>query len=427
MRFAQPSSAQLAFFLAGCCFLGVVNSFRPLPALAQNIAANEPLAINSSVSENVALSSPFRWVQIVPVGAAGEVFYALGTSPAAAVATSASPALPPGGICLNVGLNNYIAAIAAAGTATLRITQLDSCPVYVPAGASSGGSGAGGGAVTGAGGAALALDTSVGTANTALGPPGAAACATDTGSCSLNALDQRIAQRITTLITALGTPMQSAGGAVQANAGTNLNTSALALDTSVGTANTALGPPGATACATDTGSCSLNALDQRIAQRITTLITALGTPMQAGGALAANQSANVAQVNGITTLTGAGATGTGSQRHTVAQDATTIAGAPPGRTYNTIAASQTAQALTGGGGGAAGDYLSHCVVVPTSTTPGVVTIADNATAVVGFPGGASSISNLVPFTIPVGSVSVNGAWKITSGANLSVTCVGKFT
>lgn len=47
-------------------------------------------------------------------------------------------------------------------------------------------------------------------------------------------------------------------------------------------------------------------------------------------ALPANQSVNVSQVNGVTTLTGAGATGTGSQRATVAQDTTTLAGSAPG-------------------------------------------------------------------------------------------------
>jgi hypothetical protein len=77
--------------------------------------------------------------------------------------------------------------------------------------------------------------------------------------------------------------VSSVTGSVTANAGTNLNTSALALDTSVGTTNTDLGPPGATACATDTGSCSLNALTQRLAQRLTTINTTLGTPMQATG------------------------------------------------------------------------------------------------------------------------------------------------
>jgi hypothetical protein len=82
-------------------------------------------------------------------------------------------------------------------------------------------------------------------------------------------------------------------GAVTANAGTNLNTSALALETggnlattatNTGTTNTDIGPPGATACSTDTGSCSINALAQRIAQRLTTVNTTLGAaPMQSTG------------------------------------------------------------------------------------------------------------------------------------------------
>lgn len=46
-------------------------------------------------------------------------------------------------------------------------------------------------------------------------------------------------------------------------------------------------------------------------------------------ALPANQSVNVSQVNGVTVLTGAGATGTGAQRETVSQDTSTVAGAAP--------------------------------------------------------------------------------------------------
>lgn len=49
-----------------------------------------------------------------------------------------------------------------------------------------------------------------------------------------------------------------------------------------------------------------------------------------GQSLAANQSVNVSQVNGVTTQTGAGAVGTGSQRVSVGQDTTTIAGSAPG-------------------------------------------------------------------------------------------------
>jgi hypothetical protein len=72
---------------------------------------------------------------------------------------------------------------------------------------------------------------------------------------------------------------------VQANAGTNLNTSSLALEAggNLATLVTDSGAPGATACATDTSSCNFNQLFQRIAQRLSTINTTLGTPMQATG------------------------------------------------------------------------------------------------------------------------------------------------
>jgi len=98
--------------------------------------------------------------------------------------------------------------------------------------------------------------------------------------------------------------------------------------------------------------------------------------------------------------------------------------------YNTIAASQTAQVLSatsGGTSGITGDYLSHCTIVPATTSPGVVTILDASTAIYSFPGGASSLSNLIPFSIPIGALSVSGGWKVTTGANVSVVCVGKFS
>jgi hypothetical protein len=53
------------------------------------------------------------------------------------------------------------------------------------------------------------------------------------------------------------------------------------------------------------------------------------SPWVISGALTANQSVNAAQVNGITTLTGTGATGTGAQRVTVAVDSATNAGSTP--------------------------------------------------------------------------------------------------
>lgn len=94
--------------------------------------------------------------------------------------------------------------------------------------------------------------------------------------------------------------------------------------------------------------------------------------------------------------------------------------------YETVAASQTAQAL--GATGAAGDYLSHVTVFPGAAGCGVVTILDNATTIGTFAGGGTTaLPSLVPFMIPVGLFSVSGAWKITTGANVTAVGVGKFT
>lgn len=96
--------------------------------------------------------------------------------------------------------------------------------------------------------------------------------------------------------------------------------------------------------------------------------------------------------------------------------------------YNTVAASQTAQALTGGGGGASGDYLAYVTVFPGVAASGLVTILDNATTIGTFPGGGTTaLPSLVPFTIQIGAFSSSGAWKITTGANVTVAAVGKFT
>jgi hypothetical protein len=93
--------------------------------------------------------------------------------------------------------------------------------------------------------------------------------------------------------------------------------------------------------------------------------------------------------------------------------------------YETVAASQTAQVL--GPTGAAGDYISGVLVIPESTSPGNVLLLDGATSITLFAGGSSSVSNLVPFFIPLGMLSVSGAWKITTGAAVSVIGVGNFT
>jgi hypothetical protein len=70
--------------------------------------------------------------------------------------------------------------------------------------------------------------------------------------------------------------------------------------TNTGTTNTDLGAPGATACATDTGSCSLNALLQRIAQRLTSAMG--GTTVS--GTVAATGSPASQTISSSTITTG---------------------------------------------------------------------------------------------------------------------------
>lgn len=93
--------------------------------------------------------------------------------------------------------------------------------------------------------------------------------------------------------------------------------------------------------------------------------------------------------------------------------------------YETVAASQTAQVL--GATGAVGDVIDGVLVVPATTSPGNVLLLDGATSITVFTGGVGSLSNLVPFMIPLGLVSKNGAWKLTTGADVSCIGIGKFT
>lgn len=94
--------------------------------------------------------------------------------------------------------------------------------------------------------------------------------------------------------------------------------------------------------------------------------------------------------------------------------------------YETVAASQTDQAL--GATGGTGDYLASLLIIPATTAAGAVSIKDGAgSAITVFTGGTGSVSNLVPFTVPLGIFSAAGAWQVTTGANVSVIASGNFT
>lgn len=139
--------------------------------------------------------------------------------------------------------------------------------------------------------------------------------------------------------------------------------------------------------ASDTASSGLNGRLQRIAQRITSLIALLPTALGGSGGL---------KVDDIFSQ------------------------------YETVAASASAQVM--GATGAAGDYLAGVLVFPGAAGCGVVTVLDNATTIGTFPGGGTTaLPSLVPFMIPIGLYSTSGAWKITTGANVTAVGIGKFT
>jgi len=94
--------------------------------------------------------------------------------------------------------------------------------------------------------------------------------------------------------------------------------------------------------------------------------------------------------------------------------------------YETVAASQSTQTL--GATGAAGDILAAVLIVPATTSPGAVAIKDGSNAAITiFAGGAASVATLHPFYVPLGLRSVQGAWQITTGADVSAIGMGEFT
>lgn len=96
--------------------------------------------------------------------------------------------------------------------------------------------------------------------------------------------------------------------------------------------------------------------------------------------------------------------------------------------YESVAASQTGQVL--GATGAAGDIVQRIIIVPSNLNPGKVDLQDganNATAMNVFIGGTASINELRPMVVECGLKSVNGAWKINTGANVIVHALGVFS
>ena len=104
--------------------------------------------------------------------------------------------------------------------------------------------------------------------------------------------------------------------------------------------------PNNTIAATQSGSWSLVNISGTVSLPTNAAQETGGNLATLAGAITSSvMQSNTKQVNGVTTLAGAGATGTGSQRVTAAQDTTTIAGSAPGTAGTASAQVVTVQGI----------------------------------------------------------------------------------
>jgi len=94
---------------------------------------------------------------------------------------------------------------------------------------------------------------------------------------------------------------------------------------------------------------------------------------------------------------------------------------PFGTTYEYVAPSTTAQVL--GGSGAVGDTLVRVIATVTTSATSSVTIIDGSTSYLLVP----PVAPLGVYSITVEAQSLNGPWKVTTGAGSSVIAVGNFS
>lgn len=91
--------------------------------------------------------------------------------------------------------------------------------------------------------------------------------------------------------------------------------------------------------------------------------------------------------------------------------------------YEHVAVSQTAQVL--GGTGAIGDYLDKLICTVSTAATSSVAVLDGSTSHTILPNNVGG--GLGVYVIPMGAISRNGPWKITTGAGVEVLALGIFS
>ncbi len=152
------------------------------------------------------------------------------------------------------------------------------------------------------------------------------------------------------------------------------------------------------------------------------------------GALVANQSVNVAQINGVTTLMGNGGTGTGSQRVTIANDNTVLPAVGAGATGSAVPANAVFTAAKDNSGNTIGDIACTQSKIYDASTNGnteLVAISGSTNIFVCgyelFAAGTVNVS-LVAGTGTACASAISGTPSTgTSGAAAALTPAWQFT
>lgn len=175
------------------------------------------------------------------------------------------------------------------------------------------------------------------------------------------------------------------------------------------------------------GTSNINVLSvQGVSGGVAQLIS--GTVSLASSTVTLAGTSNVSVVNGITSVVVSGTSNVTVVNSNTNGRKTPVNSAPVvlnSMSYTTVAASSATTLL--GSTGAVGDYIDGVLVIPTTVSPGSLSISDSTTAISIFAGGTTSLTNLVSFYIPVGAVSALGGWHMSTGSGLGVITIGNFT
>lgn len=93
-----------------------------------------------------------------------------------------------------------------------------------------------------------------------------------------------------------------------------------------------------------------------------------------------------------------------------------------GYEYETVAASQTDQAL--GATGATGDLLSALIITVSAAATGTVSIKDGAGSAIPVTAATTPVG---VYVVELGLRSTAGAWSVTTGAGATVVARGTFS